>query len=162
MSTLSANFPSDPNKKDKNEPFSGFIKSMNGFLQEKPIKNFLQSMDEFFSNPFPNSAFPLTVKETAAANIIIAELPGINKEQIQINVYDHHLTISVNYQEIITEENTQQNFYRSSQTFKRNSRTVALPHPIDEKKVKASYQNGLLTITVPKQKGKKIMIEDSK
>ncbi|WP_445492258.1 Hsp20/alpha crystallin family protein [Niallia sp. 03133] len=156
---MSTNFPNDPNKKDKSEPFGGMIKSMNAFFQEKPVKNFLQSMDDFFSNPFPNMAFPLSVKETDAENIITAELPGINKEQISIDVYDHHITISINYLDQITEENKKQNLFRSTQTYKRNSRTVSFPYPIDESKVKASYQNGLLTISIPKQKGKKISID---
>ncbi|MFT8321179.1 MAG: Hsp20/alpha crystallin family protein [Bacillus sp. (in: firmicutes)] len=157
---MSANFPVDPNKKDKSEPFGGMIKSMNSFFQEKPVKNFLQSMDDFFNSPFPNMAFPLNVKDTDSAAIITAELPGINKEQISIDVYDHHLTIGVNYQDQFTEENKQQQLFRSSQTFKRNSRTVTLSFPIDETKVKATYQNGLLSITIPKQKGKKINIID--
>ncbi|WP_445506025.1 Hsp20/alpha crystallin family protein [Niallia sp. 03190] len=157
---MSKNFPIDPNKKDKTEPFGGIIQSMNTFFQEKPVKNFLQSMDDFFNNPFPNMAFPLSIKETETANIITAELPGVNKEQITIDVYDRHITISVNYHDQITEENKQQNLFRSTQTYKRNSRTVTLPYLIDEHKVRASYQNGLLSISIPKQKGKKISIDE--
>lgn len=158
---MSSNFPVDPNKKEKPpQVLNGFMRSMNHFFQEKPVKNFLQQMDEFFSNPFPNLAFPVSVNETESATIIKAELPGINKEQIQLDIYDHYLTISINYEEIITEENTQTKTFRTSQTYKKSSRSIAFPHPIDEKKVRASYQNGLLTIKVPKQKGKKILIED--
>lgn len=158
---MSSNFPMDPNKEEKTpQPLNGFMRSMNQFFQEKPVKNFLQQMDEFFSNPFPNMAFPLSVNETEGATIIKAELPGVNKEQIQLDIYDHYLTISINHQEILTEENSQTKTFHTSKTYKRNSRSIAFPHPIDERKVTASYQNGLLTIKVPKQKGKKIMIED--
>lgn len=158
---MSSNFPIDPNKKEKPpQVFNGFMRSVNQFFQEKPVKNFLQQMDEFFSNPFPNMAFPVSVNETESATIIKAELPGINKEQIQLDIFDHHLTISVKHQEIITEENTQAKTFHTSQTLKKSSRTIGFPHPIDEKKIKASYQNGLLIIKVPKPKGKKILIED--
>ncbi|WP_400241943.1 Hsp20/alpha crystallin family protein [Niallia sp. JL1B1071] len=158
---MSSNFPIDPNKKEKSpQVLNGFMRSMNQFFQEKPVKNFLQQMDEFFSNPFPNMAFSVSVNETESATIIKAELPGINKEQIQLDIFDYHLTISVHHQEIITEENAKAKTFHTSQTFKKSSRSITFPHPIDEKKVKASYQNGLLTIKVPKQKGTKIMIED--
>ena len=47
---MSSNFPMDPNKKEKTpQPFNGFMRSMNQFFQEKPVKNFLQQMDEFFA-----------------------------------------------------------------------------------------------------------------
>lgn len=157
---MSSQFPSDSRKKtsEKQEPFQLIKKSMNQFFQERPVKNFLQSMDEFFSNPFPNMSFPVSVNETEEEHIIKAELPGINKEQIHIDVFDNRLIISVTHMELVQEENTQHQIIHKSQTYKKSSRTVALPFVIDEQKVKASYQNGLLTICVKKQKGKKINI----
>ena len=158
---MSSNFPLDPNKKDKeSQPFSGFMRTVNHFFQEKPVKNFLQQMDEFFNNPFPNMAFPLSVNKMENYTIIKAELAGVNREQIQLDVYDNYLTISVNHQEIITEEDSHSRTFRTSQIYRKNARSVALSHPIDEKRIKASYQNGLLTIKIPRQKGKKIKIED--
>ena len=158
---MSSNFPIEPNKRGKeSQANNGFMRSVNQFFQEKPVKNFLQQMDDFFQNPFPNIAFPLSVNETELYTIIKAELAGINKEQIQLDVFENYLTISINYQEIITEEDTHANTFHTSQSYRKSSRSVALPYRIDEKRIKASYQNGLLTIKIPKQKGKKIMIED--
>lgn len=153
-------FPTDPRKNEsaRQENFGFFKRSMNQFFQEKPVKNFLQSMDEFFSNPFPNVSFPVSVKETENELIITAELPGVNKEQIHIDIMDNRITISVTHLEIVQEENNKQQIIHKSQTYKQSARTIALPYPVDEKKVKAVYQNGLLTITVKKQKGKKISI----
>ncbi|MCE4047254.1 MULTISPECIES: Hsp20/alpha crystallin family protein [Bacillaceae] len=157
---MSSQFPFEPRKNnpEKQEPFQLIKKSMNQFFQERPVKNFLQSMDEFFSNPFPNMSFPVSVNETADEHIIKAELAGINKEQIHLDVFDYRLTISVTHLELVQEENENQQLVHKSQTYKKSSRTIALPYIIDEKKVKASYQNGLLTIRVKKQKGKKINI----
>lgn len=159
---MSSNFPIDPNnnKENNSQPFNGFMRLVNQFFQEKPVKNFLQQMDEFFQNPFPNTGFPVTVNETGNFTIIKAELAGLNKEQIQLDVYDHYLTISVNYQEVMTEEDTNTNTFHTSKTFRKNARSISLSHRIDEKSIKASYQNGLLTIIIPRKKGKKIIIED--
>jgi len=44
-------------------------------------------------------------------------------------------------------------------SIKKSIRSIPLPQPIDENKVKASYQNGLLKIRIPKQKGKQIKID---
>ncbi|TRZ37771.1 Hsp20/alpha crystallin family protein [Niallia circulans] len=153
-------FPTDPRKNDSTsqDSFGFFKKSMNQFLQEKPVKNFLQSMDDFFSSPFPNMSFPVSVKETENEHVITAELPGVNKEQIHIDIIDYRITISVTHLELVQEENNKQQIIHKSQTYKQSARTIALPYPVDENKVKAVYQNGLLTITVIKQKGKKISI----
>lgn len=92
---------------------------MNQFFQERPVKNFLQSMDEFFSNPFPNMSFPVSVNETADEHIIKAELAGINKEQIHLDVFDYRLTISVTHLELVQEENENQQLVHKSQTYKK-------------------------------------------
>lgn len=149
------------NNKGKNEPIGDLMKSMNQFFQEKPVKGFLQSMDEFFKNPFPSStsSFHVNVSETNDEHIISAELPGINKEQIQIDVLDNYVTITVLSTESMTEENEHQKTIKKQTSIKKSIRTVPLPQLINESKVKASYQNGLLQIRVPKQKGKQIMID---
>ncbi|EIJ78637.1 heat shock protein Hsp20 [Bacillus methanolicus PB1] len=155
---MSSNLPSDP-KRNRQEPFGEIIKSMNDFFNEKPVKGFLQSIDEFFKSPFPLSSFPVDVTETDREHIVTAELPGVKKEQIDINVLGNFLTISVNRDETITEQNETAKSYRKRQSFQRTSRTIGFDQPVNEKNVKASYKNGLLEIRVPKLKGKQIIID---
>lgn len=157
---MSSNLPGGSNKKDNLEPFGDIMKSMNGFFQEKPIKGFLQSIDEFFKTPFPFHSLAVDMVEKENEYLITAELPGIKREQIQIDVYANYLTISVNSNDVIIEENEKSSSYSKQQTVQKSSRTISLPHPINEKQVKASYQNGLLKISIPKQKGKRIQIEN--
>jgi HSP20 family protein len=147
-----------PNFPEKRRPFEDFFKSVNHFMQEPPVKGFLQHMDEFFSQPFLHSSFPLEVKDTGDKQIVTAQLPGVNKEQISIDILGNRLTISVKQQDIFTEEDEKNRVYRRSESMQHSSRTVTLPHPVDERKVKASYQNGLLKITIPKLRGNKIDI----
>ncbi len=40
-------------KKPNPEPFGELVKSMNDFFNEKPVRGFLQSIDDFFKTPFP-------------------------------------------------------------------------------------------------------------
>ncbi|WNS73988.1 Hsp20 family protein [Bacillus sp. DTU_2020_1000418_1_SI_GHA_SEK_038] len=151
---------SNDSKKGKNE-MGDLMKSMNQFFNEKPVRGFLQTMDEFFRNPFPfHSPFHVDVRETAEEHIITAELPGVKREQIQLDVLDNYVTISVQSHEILTEEDENQKMIKKRQSMQRSSRTIPLPQTITESKVKASYQNGLLKIRVPKQKGKHINIDE--
>ena len=52
---MSSMLPSDqkPKQDEDPEPFGELMKSMNDFFNEKPIKGFLQSIDDFFKSPFP-------------------------------------------------------------------------------------------------------------
>ncbi|MDE3839345.1 heat-shock protein Hsp20 [Bacillus methanolicus] len=155
---MSSNLPIDP-KRNRQEPFGEIMKSMNDFFNEKPVKGFLQTIDEFFKSPFPPSSFHVDVTETDREHIVAAELPGVKKEQIHINVIGNYLTISVNRDETISEQNETTKSFRRRQSIQRTSRTIGFDQPINEKKVKASYKNGLLEIRIPKLKGKKIIID---
>ncbi|MGD6897219.1 Hsp20/alpha crystallin family protein [Bacillus infantis] len=158
---MSSQLPDGPKKKEKNEPFSDIMKSMNTFFQEKPVKGFLQSIDDFFKTPFPQSAFSVRVSETDKEHHITAELPGIKREQIHIDVLDNYITISVSHAETLLQEDDKHRTFSRKQTMQQSSRTIPLPQPINEKKVRASYQDGLLIIRIPKQSGKKIIIDEN-
>ena len=133
---------------------------MNDLIHEKPVKGFLQSMDEFFNNPFPSGAFPVQVRELEDETIISAELPGIKKEQIRLNILPNQLTISIENNEVEAKEDLNNHFFHKKVSQQRLSRTISLPMVINERLVKASYRDGLLTIRIPLVKGKTINIED--
>ena len=148
------------NKEEKHEPFGELMRSMNHFFHERPMKGLLQTMDEFFKNPTPfSSPFPIDVEETDKQYIIIAELPGVNREQIHLDILGHYITISVHSVESYTEEDDRKNIVKRRQSMQKSTRTIPLPQPINENMVKASYQNGLLKIQLPKLKGKEIVID---
>lgn len=159
---MSSKPPSDESrKKAKDEPFGELMKSVNNFFNEKPVRGFLQSIDEFFKSPFPAvPSFQVEIVETGKEFIINAEMPGVKKEQIHLDILGNHLTISIEKnEEDITEDEVNQVF-RRKQFRQHASRTITLPKQINEKKVKASYRDGLLQIRIPQNRGKAINIED--
>ena len=86
---MSSMLPSDKNnhKKLKPEHFRRFIRTMNDFIHEKPVKGFLQSIDEFFNKSFSWwGHFQFRSREIEDEYIISAELPGVKKEQIHLNI----------------------------------------------------------------------------
>ena len=147
----------NPKRRDH---FRELMKPWDSFFHETPVKGFLQSIDGLFHKPFPlNSSFSVETSETDTEYEIHAELPGINKEQIGIDVLDRSIIITVQAHEFVTEEDDKLKTFKRQQTFQRLSRTIPFPFPINEKLVKASYNDGLLQITVPKQKGKPIYLD---
>ena len=145
-----------PNKKG----FGDLMHSMNEFFHERPMKGMLQSIDEFFTssaNPF--GSFPVELTETDEHYVVTAELPGVNKEQIQLDVFPQYITISVTNKEVYSEENEKHQTIRRKQSVRKSSRTIPFPRNVNEKNVKASYKDGLLTVKVNKDSGKRIEID---
>ncbi len=156
---MTSKLPLDPNNDEQQEHFGDIMKQMNQFFQDKPMRGILQTIDDFFKSPFPANSFPIDVSENERDHIVTAKLPGVNLEQIQINVLGNAMSIAVNNQEVITETDDNNQLYRKRQSLAQTSRTISLPFQINEQAVKASYKDGLLEIHVPKQAGKKIIID---
>ncbi|MEK3890358.1 Hsp20/alpha crystallin family protein [Bacillus sp. FSL K6-3431] len=145
--------------KSPRDPVNHLMKAMNDFFQHRPGKGFLDSMDELFtSTPF-NSSFSVELNENEREYIVQAKLPGINKEQIEIDVIQQHITITVQQNQTILNENNKKEQVHRAETYKQLSRTIPLTRAINAHKVSAIYENGLLTVTIPKVKGKKIDIK---
>ncbi len=148
-----------PNSPMNPEPFGNWFKPFQQLLNEAPVKGFLDTIDDFFRQPmFPQATFPISVKDLGDKHVVTVELPGLRKEQIGIDILENRLTVSVKQLDIVTEENDMNNTYIRRESMQHSSRTITFSHPIDEKRVKASYRNGLLEITIPKMKGKTIDI----
>ncbi len=94
-------------------------------------------------------------------NIIVkAEVPGVKKEDISVSLNGDILTISGKSQE--EKEVKKENFYRKEIRSGTFSRSITLPAQIDKDKVKASYKDGVLQLTLPKspeEKKKEVKIK---
>ncbi|MBI2998075.1 MAG: Hsp20/alpha crystallin family protein [Deltaproteobacteria bacterium] len=76
------------------------------------------------------------------------ELPGIGKDDIQVNITDHLLTIRGEKKK--EEETKEEDYYRSERAFGSFTRTLELPRAVQVEKAKASFKNGVLEIRLPK------------
>ena len=145
-----------------NEPFGELIKPINQFFNRKSVKGFLQQIDEFFNNPFPFvHNLNVEVSETEDEYMIHAELPGIKREQIQIEALNQYVIISIHSSEALIEEDENGKVISKQQSIQSSKRTIPLQQPIIENSIKASYENGLLKIRILKQRGKKIVLDDN-
>lgn len=80
--------------------------------------------------------------------VVKAELPGMGKEDIQVNLTDHMLTIKGEKKK--EEEVKEENYYRSERSYGSFVRTLELPRDVHTDKIKASFKNGVLEVRMPK------------
>lgn len=100
----------------------------------------------------------LNVYETDKEFEITVALPGMSKDDINIGFENNTITIS-GERTLPEEEGTK--YHRIESRFGKFERSLPLPNVIDEENINATYDNGVLTITVPKSKekaGKKIEV----
>lgn len=88
------------------------------------------------------------VRESDEAFVFMAELPGIAKKDVDITVEDGVLSLSGERRFDETDE--QKNYRRIERTYGTFSRSFSLPSAVDAERVSASFEDGLLTVTVPK------------
>jgi HSP20 family protein len=77
-----------------------------------------------------------------------AELPGLKKDQIQLTLKDDVLTVSGERKQDADAEKRDQ--IRRERVFGAFERSVTLPYPVNQAGISAAYENGILTVTLPK------------
>jgi HSP20 family protein len=90
-------------------------------------------------------AFPLDLSEDKDNAYVRAELPGVKREDIKVETADGALTVTVARRE----KNGDKEETTSS------ARSVNLPTDVESEKVAAAYENGVLTVTLPKREALK-------
>jgi len=91
--------------------------------------------------------------------VIKAELPGVDKKNIAIDLKDRVLTLSG--ERLYENEVKEENYYRRERSYGKFQRAFTLPADVDSDKIKAEFKDGLLQIEVPKpeqQKPKQVTI----
>ena len=132
--------------------------------QWEPFRDLLSTQDRFnqlFNHTFAR-AFgderevtprawvpPVDIYETAGSLVLKAELPGINPDEVEIRVEDN--TLYLKGERKFEKEVKEENLHRVERSYGTFTRSFALPNTIDADKVRAEYQNGILTLTMPKR-----------
>ena len=90
----------------------------------------------------------IDISETDAAYKIEAELPGINQKEIDVKIDNNILTIKGKKEDI--KEEKEKNYHLRERYYGAFQRSISLPNNIELEKIKASFENGVLNISVPK------------
>ena len=131
-------------------PFQEFERLMDGYFNRqwlfRPRRNWLKAPE--FSAGFEWNAPDVDVIDHDKELLVKAEIPGIDKNNLDISVSGNVLTIKGSKKEERKEE--KDNYFMSEIRSGSFARTLTLPAEVDSDKVKARYENGVLELTLPK------------
>jgi HSP20 family protein len=88
------------------------------------------------------------IVENDGAYVVRAELPGVNKDDVKITVLNDVLTIKGEKKN--EKESKENQFTRIERSYGSFQRSFTLPSSVESGKIEASFENGILTVTVPK------------
>lgn len=91
--------------------------------------------------------------ETADQFVLRADLPGLDADDVQIEVEDHVLTVSGERK--IEHEDKGEGYFRVERGFGRFQRSLTLPEGVDPEAVAASFDRGVLEVRIPKPEERK-------
>jgi len=122
------------------DPFSNFGDLFNSF-------NFAP----FLSGDDLSTMIKLDVNETENEYAVQAEMPGVKKEDIKIDISGNRVLIS---SEVRRQNDMQDSSsVRTERYYGQQSRTLTLSQEIDDSRASARYEDGILTLTLPKRTG---------
>ncbi len=113
-----------------------------------------------FDGPFAGyKTWPtIDVAEEEDAIIVRAEVPGCKAEDIDISVHGNVLTISG--EKKLSEEKKEKGYYHVESSYGSFKRELTLPTDVDQSKIDATCENGVLSVTLPKaEKAKAIKVK---
>jgi len=124
-------------------------------------KHTLASLESFFEDSFPSfkilpeskigsSHLAVDIKEDKDNYIIKADFPGINKEDIQVSIDNNVLTIEAEYDES-KEDKEGEKYLRQERRYGKYSRSFNLGDNVDEAKIIAEFDRGVLSLQIPKR-----------
>jgi HSP20 family protein len=97
----------------------------------------------------PNFLPPVDISEDTHNIILKAEIPGIKAEDLNISLENNVLSISGERK--FKGEESKENFHRIERRYGKFSRSFTLPSGVDAPNVNAIFEDGVLTITLPKR-----------
>lgn len=144
----------------------GFIKSVNDEISTILNRNFDSLFPEFVYNEdysdMDKLSMPVELHEHEKDYCVHAELPGVKKDDLDIDIDKNYITIKAKKEE---EHEEKESDYRKSEfRYGEYSRTVYFPKDIDTEKTEAKLENGILKIVAPKketdkEKVKKLIVK---
>lgn len=120
-----------------------------------PNLNRFDLFDDFFQNSYStNSVMKTDIVENAEDYTLAIEVPGVAKENIQIELKNGYLKVSANTETNKEDTDNKGRIIRKERAVGSYSRSFYVGENIDAEDVKASFENGILNIVIPKEQKK--------
>jgi HSP20 family protein len=134
-----------------------------GSLWSSPLRSPVFNVEPMWRRDVSLSAVPaVDITEKDKSYEIMADLPGMDESNIEVNVANGALTIKGEKQE--EKEETEKDYYLRERSYGSFERRFSIPEGVDANKIEATFKKGVLTVTLPKtveaqQPEKKIAIK---
>jgi HSP20 family protein len=142
----------------------GFSRAPWSGLESEIGRLFETALSDLAGAATTGGKFPVDIYEDKDNTFVRAELPGVNREDINVEVADGYLTITASRKaparSVNAENGDATKPAQNEQSFS-FSRSVSVSDEVEADKVSAAYENGVLTVTLPKReeaKPKKISV----
>ena len=127
-------------------------RSMEEFFEDFPPRRWMETFEPFgWKWPMGidyERAFRLDLIDRDKEFVVRAELPGVEKEDVKVEISGERLVIEAERK--FEEEEEKETFYRHEVGYGKLMRTVALPDEVDVDNVHAELKEGILSINLPK------------
>lgn len=121
----------------------------------------MNRMLSFMTEPYSDDEFPpVNVWVSEADVIVTAEIPGIDRDKLDISITNDILTVSGQRDRDVLK--AVESYHRQERNYGKFARTLQLPFNVDSEKTQAKYEKGILHIKMPRaesDKPKKIVIK---
>jgi HSP20 family protein len=116
-----------------------------------PMRLFHDSVNRIFSEASNNRPWTpsVDVKETENEIVLLADIPGVDQKNIDIKIEDGTLTLKGERR--FEEEKKGEGYHRLERGYGSFVRCFSIPDSVDPEHVNASYNNGVLTVSLPKK-----------
>jgi HSP20 family protein len=102
----------------------------------------------FWPDQMGRGELPIDMYQTANDVVVKASLPGVKPEEVNITITGDTLTIKGEHKE--EQEVKQEDYFRKERYYGAFSRSLILPVQVQSDKAEATFENGILTLTLPK------------
>jgi len=96
---------------------------------------------------------PVDIYETGDGIVLKVELPGVNKDDVSVEVKDNVLTLKG--ERLLDPKIKDEHYYRKERSFGKFNRSFSLQEPIKPDLIKASFKEGVLTVEIPRPEEEK-------
>ena len=134
-----------------------FIQSVNDEISSILNRNFDSFFPEYIYNDEYKCSMPVEIEEKEKEYCVKAELPGVKREDLDIDIEKNRLIINAKKHEEHKEDT--KGFRKSEFKYGEFSRTVYFPDEIDIDKTSAKLEHGILRIEAPKLNAEKTSIK---
>jgi HSP20 family protein len=143
----------DPFSLDLWDPFEGFL------FGSGTSRSLVPSFPRISSETAAFAGARIDWKETPEAHVFKADVPGLKKEEVKVEVEDGNV-LQISGERSKEHEEKNDRWHRVERSSGKFLRRFRLPENAQTEQIKASMENGVLTVTVPKEEAKKADIKN--